>query len=1436
MTPAAVDFRSPNKQRSQSNQPSPFQNPIPNPTFGAFASENGSQQDSNILESSNIGKVNDSTLNLSFNSDKSIPSGRSRPRLSKVRKHSSSSHHGRSNSVSAESDSVRNFFPSEISSRAKDSMANGFSGTVTGLQFGTNKFDNLGFVFGAKDSSNMNKNECKMKKSAANKSNVTLDSNMENSGGVSGVDEIGKFDSVGFGSQKFDDMLFSLDSNMAKSEATSSLKAGEVNENVETYNKREAGNKSEFGKVDNGDFVFGANYRDSVSSSNLYNKESSKHIGKMVTDIGGEMKLDTGGDSRKFESGGFAFGTGSSGVKSNSKLRHSASNADLKNKRNAGKSDFADWGKMNVDIESKFPKDKVNGVFIFGSGSKECFTVDGSRKMSDGMNKLKSKRAENCNGFMKRKSEDTGSLFNNKNSSVSGISSNLGSSFGETPIFSVSEKMQSLNIRDSGKVDGAEMATDCNINSCANVNTHMFVFGSNKKIDESNTKANLKKEFAFGKNEKNASTFGGSVENTIHGEVRNTDPGFGNSSSFTFGTSGKENHQPVNLTEESLDGTRYTGNQPNNDTQCNKASFPSSSSSMGFSFQAYSAASEAPPTDRIEKEKLNFAGFSTPNLNMPGSFTKNLFPDLSKKLEFSVNSRSVRERKSKKTRGKPRQHTLVQQPAQAGENHLSKESKSQQNLKSPECCSPMDFSPYQDGNDVPTKSKDDDLASAREGSNTERVSNYNWAGIASEAAGGGFCANKQEEETGGRKEFPSGSIDTKRYKKYRMKKTGSGSKFTTQNGKGGFGSLRVDTEQGKKVERSDSERKGETFSKADEEHVKLEPTEAATLEACQSWRSRGNQAYRNGDLSIAEDFYTKGINVIPHTKISGCFTEALVLCYSNRATTQLALGRMREALGDCRMASSLDPNFLKVHIRAANCHLVLGEVEDAIQYFSKCLESGNEVCLDRRITIEAAEGVQKAQKVIDCMNRSSELLKQKTSDAASNALGIIAEALSISCYSEKLLEMKGEALCTLRKYEEAVQLCERTLDFAEKNFAAVDSGSKNSSVRLWRWRIMSKSNFYLGRLDAALDFIEKQEQLKSINDRETPSVSQRNALAFYTTGMLSNFFSFLASGSGCVILPNAGNEAFQFGKHTEAVEHYTAAISSSVESRPFAAVCFCNRAAAHQALGQITDAIADCSLSIALDGNYTKALSRRATLHEMIRDYEQAVNDLQKLLSILEKQYQEKFQKSGTMDKPSGGSIKDLRRTRHRLSSMEEKARKGTPLDLYMILGIKASDPAAEIKKAYRKAALRHHPDKAGQFLARCEIGDDGCLYKEIAEKIHTDADRLFKMIGEAYAVLSDPGKRSKYDLQEEMRDDEDEYRSSNFGRASNFNSSPFESSNRRYWKESWKTYEREMSVTPICVFHKCFLKCCERGSVCVRENARGVVQDTVVGTAAGSV
>ncbi|WJZ89707.1 hypothetical protein VitviT2T_008905 [Vitis vinifera] len=567
-------------------------------------------------------------------------------------------------------------------------------------------------------------------------------------------------------------------------------------------------------------------------------------------------------------------------------------------------------------------------------------------------------------------------------------------------------------------------------------------------------------------------------------------------------------------------------------------------------------------------------------------------------------------------------------------------------------------------------------------------------------------------------------------------------------------------------------------------------TSAATLaaqEACEKWRLRGNQAYTNGDLSKAEDCYTQGVNCISQSETSKSCLRALMLCYSNRAATRMSLGRMREALGDCLLAAGIDHNFLRVQVRAASCYLALGEVEDASLYFKKCLQSGNDSCVDRKIAVEASDGLQKTQKVSDCMNHSAELLEQRTSRDVETALGILDEALIISSFSEKLLEMKAEALFMLRKYEEVIQLCEQTLGSAEKNSPTLGSDghlanldgsglSKDSSFRLWRVRLIFKSYFYLGRLEDALTLLEKQKEFGNGNKTLESSIP----LAATVRELLRH--------------KNAGNEAFQSGRHAEAVEHYTAALSCNIVSRPFTAICFCNRSAAHKALGQISDAIADCSLAIALDGNYLKAISRRATLFEMIRDYGQATSDLQRLVSLLSKQLEEKVNQPGGYDRSTSFG-NDLRQAQLRLSLMEEEDRKDIPLDMYLILGVEPSASASDIKKAYRKAALRHHPDKTGQSLAKSENGDGG-FWKEIAEEVHRDADKLFKMIGEAYAILSDPSKRSRYDHEEEMRNAQKRGNGSSTSRVhTDVQNFPFErSSSRRQWREVWGSYGHSSS------------------------------------------
>ncbi|KAI5054968.1 hypothetical protein GOP47_0030113 [Adiantum capillus-veneris] len=513
---------------------------------------------------------------------------------------------------------------------------------------------------------------------------------------------------------------------------------------------------------------------------------------------------------------------------------------------------------------------------------------------------------------------------------------------------------------------------------------------------------------------------------------------------------------------------------------------------------------------------------------------------------------------------------------------------------------------------------------------------------------------------------------------------------------------------------------------------------AAAIQTCEKWRLRGNQAYTKGDYEKAEDYYTRGVNSVLTGDTSNSCIRASMLCYSNRAATRMAVGRMREALADCKQAIMLDSSFLRARLRAASCHLALGESKAAAGLFTECWRLAKEdSSFDSKVLEEAMDGVRKSQNFDNLLEKASKLLPQETSTDALAALQLLNEALTVSPFSEATQDMKAQALFSLRRFEDVVQLCQKTLPAAEENHGAHhhDGSLQKHSVflNLWRWQMCGKALFQLGRLDESLNLLTKYEEATC----GLPSDQASNTESMATTLSLTR---------DLLQHKAAGNEAFQAGRHAEAVEQYTAALSYNSESRPYNAVCFCNRAAASQALGHIADAIADCGRAIVLDSSYAKAISRRATLHEIIRDFGQTCNDLQRLIIVLEKQ--EALSKSSKITRAASKSALDLRQARERLDKATREMKKDYAVDHYLILGLDVSCSASDIKKAYRKAALKHHPDKAGQFLVRGENGDDGTLWKEVGDEVRRDAERLFKIIGESYAILSDPVKRAQYDIE----------------------------------------------------------------------------------------
>lgn len=186
------------------------------------------------------------------------------------------------------------------------------------------------------------------------------------------------------------------------------------------------------------------------------------------------------------------------------------------------------------------------------------------------------------------------------------------------------------------------------------------------------------------------------------------------------------------------------------------------------------------------------------------------------------------------------------------------------------------------------------------------------------------------------------------------------------------------------------------------------------------------------------------------------------------------------------------------------------------------------------------------------------------------------------------------------------------------------------------------------------------------------------------------------------------NADFKGGKLQEAVDGYTETLRLADEdaeqdgdARGFKAILFSNRATANSKLGKNEEAIEDCDESLRLNPGYVKALRTRARAKLACEKYEEAVGDFKSAL-----------------EESSGAEAEGLKKE---LRSAEIDLKRSKKKDYYKILGVSKDASSAELKKAYRKESLKHHPDKGGD-------------------------EEKFKLCNEAFGILSDDTKRRRYD------------------------------------------------------------------------------------------
>ncbi|KAF2503235.1 TPR-like protein [Lophium mytilinum] len=390
--------------------------------------------------------------------------------------------------------------------------------------------------------------------------------------------------------------------------------------------------------------------------------------------------------------------------------------------------------------------------------------------------------------------------------------------------------------------------------------------------------------------------------------------------------------------------------------------------------------------------------------------------------------------------------------------------------------------------------------------------------------------------------------------------------------------------------------------------------------------------------------------------------------YSNRAAALMSANRFVEALEDCKVADELDPHNMKILLRLGRLYTSLGRPDEALAVFAQ-IEPPASV-KDKQPAVSMKQHIKQAEELLRTGTSGSMVIHAL--DQAERGLGFTAEK------PRKWRLMRGEAYLKMGNVNALGDAMNVVISLLQKNAQDPDALVLRGRIYYAQGDNDSAIKHFRRALDCDPDFTAAVKYLRMVQKLDR--------------------------------MKEEGNASFKAGRLQEAVSKYTGALEVDPLNKGTNSKILQNRALCYTRLKNYTGAIADCTRALELDPTYTKARKTKAKALGESGNWEEAVRDLK---AIYEANPQEP------------GMAKEIRNAELELKKSKRK-------DYYKILGIEKDATETEIKKAYRKLAIVHHPDKNP---------DD-----------EQAADR-FKEIQEAHETLSDSQKRARYDSGEDLID-----------------------------------------------------------------------------------
>ncbi|KAL5714743.1 hypothetical protein ACHQM5_016661 [Ranunculus cassubicifolius] len=352
-------------------------------------------------------------------------------------------------------------------------------------------------------------------------------------------------------------------------------------------------------------------------------------------------------------------------------------------------------------------------------------------------------------------------------------------------------------------------------------------------------------------------------------------------------------------------------------------------------------------------------------------------------------------------------------------------------------------------------------------------------------------------------------------------------------------------------ERDNHQPSGTTGSLCRALSTRMDPEELKAL---------GNEDFREGRFAEALALYEAAIAIDPDK----------AAYRSNKSAALTALGRLLEAVFECREAIRIDPSYHRAHHRLGTLYLRLGEAEKALYHYK---QSGPEV--DPR-DVTRAEGLQTQ------LNKCTEARRLRDWNTL---LKVTDLAISSGADSApQIYALKSEALLKLHRHQEADATMSKgpnfNIDDCNKFFGPI----ANSNLLLMRAQV----DMAAGRFEDAVEAAQRAARLDS-NSRDAKIIVRRTR--------------------GAAAARSRGNELFKGGKFFDACMAY----GEGLEHDPFNSVLLCNRAACRSKLGEYEKAVEDCNKALIVRPCYSKARLRRADCNAMLRRWQASIEDYEVL-------------------------------------------------------------------------------------------------------------------------------------------------------------------------------------------------------------------------------